>query len=309
MMKKSKNNRYYVYALLDPRKPGVYKYEGIFGVFTHEPFYIGKGQGYRYYYHFNEKENSTGNLFKYRKIKNIEKVGLKVISVKIIGNLDNDEALEKECYVISIIGRKNLSKGPLTNLTDGGEGSVGYKHTHRARELIIASNKRRIISEETKIRISVGVKNSGFEFTEEMRKEQSNKVTGKNNYFYDKHFYGCKNHNWGKKLSIFHKDTLSRCAKNRTGARNGNSRYKYCIYDTTNKIEYHDIIDLVSINVSVKRKLSTINRLRDLVIIKKSKEDPGCSCSVLKSKYSIKDVPINKALPVSYLLKDSHSEK
>ena len=302
-MKKHRNSRYYVYALLDPRKPGCFKYNGILGAFTHEPFYVGKGQGYRHYYHLNEKEDSTGNIFKYRKIKNIEKTGLKVIAVKIFGNLSNEEALEKERLVISIIGRKIIIGGPLTNLTDGGEGSVGYKHTQKAKDLIIASNKKRDVSEKTKLKISMGVKNSGFEHTNEMKKQQSKRVEGKNNYFYGRHFYKEKNPNWGKNISGHQKEILSRVAKSRTGSKNGNSQYKYCIYDTANKVEHHDIFDLVSIRVVVKRKLHSINRLGKLIILKKPKEEFGCSCSVLKSIYNIKDVPVNKALPISYLLK------
>jgi len=36
-------NNYYVYALLDPRKNGPFKFDNI--VFDYEPFYIGKGKG------------------------------------------------------------------------------------------------------------------------------------------------------------------------------------------------------------------------------------------------------------------------
>ena len=35
---------HYVYAYLDPRKPGKYSYKGLNVSFLYEPFYIGKGK-------------------------------------------------------------------------------------------------------------------------------------------------------------------------------------------------------------------------------------------------------------------------
>ena len=54
-----KENRFYVYALLDPRKPGAYEYEDI--CFLYEPFYIGKGSKNRCYDHFrySQLKNNT----------------------------------------------------------------------------------------------------------------------------------------------------------------------------------------------------------------------------------------------------------
>lgn len=61
-----KENRYYLYALLDTRKPGVFDYNGLHFNFLYEPFYIGKGKGYRYLQHFKETIESTHNDFKVR---------------------------------------------------------------------------------------------------------------------------------------------------------------------------------------------------------------------------------------------------
>ena len=60
--------KFYVYAILDPTKPGKYKYEGIPLSFLYEPFYIGKGQTTRIYAHFYENLNNTANPFKINKI-------------------------------------------------------------------------------------------------------------------------------------------------------------------------------------------------------------------------------------------------
>ena len=60
------NNRFYVYALLDPRKPGRYEYKDI--CFLYEPFYIGKGCGDRAKIHFEKGEIKRN----YNPYKNIE---------------------------------------------------------------------------------------------------------------------------------------------------------------------------------------------------------------------------------------------
>ena len=60
-------NRFYVYTLLDPRKPGNFKY-GEFA-FNYEPFYVGKGTGFRMTDHVCPSElKRDRNLFKKRKI-------------------------------------------------------------------------------------------------------------------------------------------------------------------------------------------------------------------------------------------------
>jgi len=47
-----------------------------------------------------------------------------------------EEACELEIYYIRLFGRLDISSGTLVNLTDGGEGSVGYKHTDESKEKI-----------------------------------------------------------------------------------------------------------------------------------------------------------------------------
>ena len=54
-----------------------------------------------------------------------------------------EQAVEKEKEFIALYGRKDLGLGTLVNLTDGGEGTIGYKHTQEAKEKnrIAASGK------------------------------------------------------------------------------------------------------------------------------------------------------------------------
>ena len=68
-IKEQPENRFYVYAYLDPRKPGIYTYGEY--TFDYEPFYIGKGTGSRLYRHLWESENNTTNNYKFRLIKKI----------------------------------------------------------------------------------------------------------------------------------------------------------------------------------------------------------------------------------------------
>ena len=107
--------KYYVYALLDPRKPGKFKYGNL--TFKHLPFYIGKGSKNRMTDH---NVCDISNSFKCRTISKILKAGFNYIPIKLRENLTESEAFKFEVRCIKIIGRQEC--GPLTNLTDGGEG-------------------------------------------------------------------------------------------------------------------------------------------------------------------------------------------
>lgn len=47
-------------------------------------------------------------------------------------NLTEEEAFKHEIYMIAVFGRKDLGTGILRNLTNGGEGTSGRKHTQEA---------------------------------------------------------------------------------------------------------------------------------------------------------------------------------
>lgn len=120
---------FYVYSILDPRKPGNYKYDNI--DFSYEPIYIGKGRRNRLYEHLHSNSLKK-NSFKNNKIKNILKENFKPIIIKLKENLTEQDAFSLEKEYISKI--KRYPEGPLTNLTDGGEGPTGLKHTPEAKE-------------------------------------------------------------------------------------------------------------------------------------------------------------------------------
>ena len=130
--------RYYVYAILDTRKPGVYKYGR--WKFDYEPFYIGKGKGNRA--HTHSLHDRSSNFHKRNKIAKIVRETGEYPSVcfKRVG-LTEREALELEVKLICSIGRNDLRLGPLTNLTDGGQGVSGKVWTKKQRQRLSAKLK------------------------------------------------------------------------------------------------------------------------------------------------------------------------
>lgn len=115
-------NEYYIYAYLDPRKPGSFTYDNL--DFNFEPFYIGKGKGNRYLKHL-QNIRTDHNTLKKNKIDKIIRLGLKPIIIKIYTNLSESDAYLKESDTIKKIGRLDLNSGTLSNLNDGGTGGCG----------------------------------------------------------------------------------------------------------------------------------------------------------------------------------------
>lgn len=148
---------YYVYILRDPRK-------------NNEPFYVGKGKGDRSNHHI--KKYDTHNKFKNNVIDKILNEGLNVITEYYKFNLKEKEALDLEINLISKIGRRDKGTGPLTNLTDGGEGVSGYIRSEESRKKL---NQERI---DSGVYIKIANKNRGRKFSDEHRKKLSESHKG-----------------------------------------------------------------------------------------------------------------------------------
>lgn len=135
------NRIYYVYAMVDPRKPGPFLYGH--WKFDFEPFYIGKGKGPRAYHHVLHEVG--GNRHKRNKIAKIlrETGQYPDVCFKRI-KMTEREAHELEILLISKIGRSDMREGPLTNMTAGGEGVSG---------LAWSESRRKRFSTETKLRL------------------------------------------------------------------------------------------------------------------------------------------------------------
>lgn len=114
---------FYVYVYLDPTKIGNFSYDDL--KFGYEPFYIGKGRKNR----CNNGIKDKKICLKVNKIKSLINNGFYPIIMKLDINLLEKDAFIKEIYYIEKIGRKNIGSGPLTNMTDGGDGTSGRINT------------------------------------------------------------------------------------------------------------------------------------------------------------------------------------
>lgn len=103
---------------------------------TREVFYVGKGEG-------NRHKSKIGRNPYWKNI--VEKHGL---IIEIIEYFDAEKlAFEAEARLIASIGRKDLGKGPLVNMSDGGEGASGAVRT---------LEQRKTYSEKTWMRTEAG---------------------------------------------------------------------------------------------------------------------------------------------------------
>jgi hypothetical protein len=173
---------YYVYVLLDSRRPGVWTYP-INGTsksvtFSHRPFYVGKGKGRRVRSHIKEAL-SGGRSFKSKKIRKILSDGGQVIT-KVFGLGDEESALAKEYLLIESIGRRE-DGGPLTNKALGMCSATGYRHTEEHKEYMSALFSGVKRTKEVREKIVTGLerarKEGRLSVTEEGRRRRSRAVT------------------------------------------------------------------------------------------------------------------------------------
>jgi hypothetical protein len=88
-----------------------------------EPFYVGKGICDRVLHHEAEARNTARLTHKLNVIRSLHRAGL-AVHYRLDASFENEkEALARERLLIKEIGRHDLKLGPLTNQTDGGEGS------------------------------------------------------------------------------------------------------------------------------------------------------------------------------------------
>lgn len=151
------------------------------------PFYIGISTNEKRAYDKNKRSNFWKSI--------ISKTDYEV---EIIMENDSfDFIKEKEKEFISLYGRANIGMGTLVNLTDGGEGSLGYKHTEEHKIKIgniqrlrcgdkaffygkhLTDEHKRKIGEKSRLKIGTLAPNFGKRIPDDVRLKISIANTGK----------------------------------------------------------------------------------------------------------------------------------
>lgn len=161
----------YVYVYLDNRKKGSYSYGEYH--FEYEPFYVGKGKNDRYLTHLKiAKGHRKGkNNLIIAKIRSILDDGFEPIIVKIHDNLSENEYSNYEIDAISKIGKMFENKGPLLNITDGGDGGITWigEHHNKGKRL------EEIVGEEKAMEMKKNLSKQASERVGEMNPNYGNR--------------------------------------------------------------------------------------------------------------------------------------
>lgn len=133
----------------------------------------GNGNGYKFWIDKNGKRHGNEHFW-----NSICKYGWDNFKhIVIARGLSEDDAKWLEIELIREFDTTNPNKG--YNITKGGEGGNGYKHTEEQKQKISETHKGKTLSEEHKQKISEAHK--GKTLSEETRKKLSKSSKGKNN--------------------------------------------------------------------------------------------------------------------------------
>ena len=139
-MSKSDNTKMFTYVYFDPE--------------SNLPFYVGKGNGRRDVSHLNGTHNKRLS----RKIQEIRNRGKTPNIVRVLENVNNEDAIKMEIELIAKWGRLGLDEnGILMNYTLGGEGALGRIRSKESIEKG-ASKQRGIPRPHSRKAVSVATK-------------------------------------------------------------------------------------------------------------------------------------------------------
>ena len=149
----------------------MYLYEDENGV----PIYAGRGRGERMQGHLRIARNRKKPHPFYNKLKKMFRNELTPYFYKVKQNLTVEEANQFEIELIKKIGRKDLGKGSLLNLSDGGEGLLNMSEKHK--DTIRKTHTGKINSPETIQKMSDSKK--GIHPTEQHKENIRKALLGK----------------------------------------------------------------------------------------------------------------------------------
>ena len=137
-----------------------------------EPFYIGIGTDTNYQRAYSK---SSRNIF-WQRVVNVTDYEVEII----MDNLTKEIAKQKEIEFIFLYGKKINKTGTLVNISDGGEGNAGGKHTEEAKKKIGEANKLKDYSKFNKsymqtqeYKDKVSKNNTGRKMPDSMREKTS----------------------------------------------------------------------------------------------------------------------------------------
>ena len=125
---------FYTYIYCNPEKPSSLHKCGF------EPFYVGKGKNNRALAHLRLSDKDP-NRHKANTIRRLLKKGIQPL-IFISPSVDENSANIEEKDLITLYGRKDKKCGPLTNMSDGGEGQCGKICSEKTRKLLSAASSK-----------------------------------------------------------------------------------------------------------------------------------------------------------------------
>ena len=131
-------------------------------------FYVGKGNRSRYYICAHLQVKAPNSFLKNK----IKKVGIKNVKIEFpLKNVSEADAFGYEELFIGIVGRRDQGKGPLCNLTDGGEGESGRIVSVEHRQKISEALEGHEVSEKSRQKISKTLE--GYKHSKETKRKIS----------------------------------------------------------------------------------------------------------------------------------------